>query len=148
MNNRVRRIFNKKFCFNGSIKSICPITIDPSVYQPQVAGPGLKPTMDKLSLSSAGTKDRGNREAHSDHFVDKTTGPFFSTTKSLRFTSQGLPARLPEVPSAVKALVHDLEPEEVTNFPRRKKNWIFQSKFNCTSPNPTRFNWPRYSSRC
>ena len=141
MNTRARRIFNKKFCFNGSIKSIGPrrFTINPSVDQPQVAGPGLRPTIDKLSLLSSGTKGRGNREGHSDHdlpegaSVDKTRGPFFATTK---FTLQGLAARL------VKALVHDLEPEEVTNFPRRKKNWIFKSKFNCTSPNPTRFNWP------
>ena len=156
MNNRARRIFNKKFCFNGSIKFLGPtrFTINPSVDQPQVAargsfgGLGLRPTIDKLSLLSSGTQGRDNREAHSDHdlpegaSVDKTRGPFFSTTKSLRFTPQGLAARL------VKALVHDLEPEEVTHFPRRKKNWIFKSKFNCTSPNPTRFNCPPYPSRC
>ena len=156
MNNRARRIFNKKFCFNGSLKSIGPtrFTINPSVDQPQVAargsfgGPGLRPTIDKLSLLSSGTKGRGNREAHSDHDLppklplaegasgDKTRGPFFSTTKALRFTLQGLADRL------VKALVHDQEP---TNFPRRKKNWIFKS---CTSPNPTSFNWPPYPSRC
>ena len=124
MKNRARRIFNKKFCFNGSLKYICPRRFT-SIYQLQMA---VKPTIEKLPLSSSGTKGRDNREAHSDH--DKTTGSFFST----RLTSQGLSPRL------LKALVYDLEPEEVTNFPRRKKNWIFKAKFNCTSPNPIRFN--------
>ena len=111
MNNRARRIFNKKFCFNGSIKYICPMKLDPWVYQPQMAGPGLKPTINKLPAHLRWA--RGNRETHSDHFVDKTTGSFFSTTKSLRFTSiapRCQPARL------VKALVHVFPGEKKTGF--------------------------------